>query len=67
MPSTIRAMSATTELTADGRDEGVRVRIKGTNLLDAKFRFEQSANGITRMQREYTTGRTLSVGFSWEF
>jgi hypothetical protein len=47
--------------------QGVRVKVKGTNLLDAEYRFQQSANGITRIQRTYTSGRTLSVGFSWEF
>jgi hypothetical protein len=46
--------------------EGVRVKIKGTNLLDEEYLFEQSANGISRIQRLYTVGRTFSVGFSWE-
>lgn len=46
---------------------GVRARLKGTNLLDAEHRFEQSASGITRMQRSYTTGRSFSAGLSWEF
>jgi TonB-dependent receptor len=46
---------------------GARIKVKGTNLLDAEYRFEQSANGITRMQRAYSVGRNLSVGFSWEF
>ncbi len=46
---------------------GVQVKVKGTNLLDAKYLFEQSANGITQMQRSYSVGRTFSVGFSWEF
>jgi hypothetical protein len=47
--------------------QGVRMKLKGTNLLDAEYRFEQSANGITRVQRLYSVGRTFSVGFSWEF
>jgi hypothetical protein len=47
--------------------QGLRAKVKGTNLLDAKYRFEQSDNGITRMQREYSVGRTFSVGLSWEF
>jgi hypothetical protein len=47
--------------------QGVRVKLKGTNLLDADYLFEQSANGITRTQRMYSTGRTFSVGFSYEF
>jgi hypothetical protein len=46
---------------------GVRVKLKGTNLLDADYLFEQSANGITRTQRSYSVGRTMSVGLSWEF
>jgi hypothetical protein len=46
---------------------GARIKLKGTNLLDAEYRFEQSANGITRMQRAYSVGRNLSVGLSWEF
>jgi hypothetical protein len=47
--------------------QGVRVKLKGTNLLDAKYAFEQEANGITRVQRSFSTGRTFSVGFSWDF
>lgn len=47
--------------------QGARIKVKATNLLDAEYRFEQSDNGITRVQRLYTVGRTFSVGFSWEF
>lgn len=47
--------------------QGVQVKIKATNLLDAEYRFQQSDNGITRVQRSYSLGRTFSVGFSWEF
>ncbi len=47
--------------------QGVQVKLKATNLFDAQYRFEQSAGGITRMQRAYTTGRNFSVGLSWEF
>lgn len=46
---------------------GARAKIRASNLLDAPFLFEQSANGITRMQRRYEIGRTISVGLSWEF
>ncbi len=42
-------------------------KLRATNLLDSEFRFEQEANGITQVQRFYSTGRTLSVGISWEF
>lgn len=45
---------------------GARARIKGTNLLDDDYLFQQSANGITRLQRRYTVGRTFSVGLTWE-
>jgi hypothetical protein len=41
------------------------VRLKAENLLDAPYRWEQSANGITRIQREYAVGRSLSVGLSY--
>ncbi len=47
--------------------QGVRVKVKGVNLLDAEYLFEQSANGIARVQRSYFAGRTISVGFSWDF
>ncbi|MDX1748515.1 MAG: TonB-dependent receptor, partial [Halobacteriales archaeon] len=47
--------------------QGVRAKIKATNLLDEPYVFEQSANGFTRVQREYSVGRTFSVGLSWEF
>lgn len=46
---------------------GATAKIKATNLLDADYRFEQEANGITQIQRIYSTGRTFSVGLSWEF
>jgi hypothetical protein len=46
---------------------GVRVKLKGTNLLDADYTFNQSAGGITRMQRFYSAGRTFSIGLSWDF
>jgi hypothetical protein len=47
--------------------QGVRMKLKGTNLLDAEYLFQQSDNGITRVQRQYTVGRTFSVGLSYEF
>lgn len=46
---------------------GATAKLKATNLLDADYRFEQQANGITQIQRLYRTGRTFSVGLSWEF
>ena len=46
---------------------GAKARVRATNLLDADYRFEQSANGITQIQRLFTTGRTISVGISWEY
>ncbi len=48
-----------------GLPMGGSVTVKGENLLDTPHRFEQSANGITLIQREYWVGRTLSVGLSW--
>ena len=45
---------------------GAAAKFKATNLLDAGYRFEQEANGIVQVQRFYTTGRTFSVGLSWE-
>ena len=45
---------------------GATAEIKATNLLDADYRFEQEANDIVQVQRRYTTGRTFSVGLSWE-
>jgi hypothetical protein len=46
---------------------GARAEIKGSNLLDDEYLWRQSANGITLVQRQYTVGRTFSVGLSWEF
>lgn len=46
---------------------GAKAKLKAINLLDADYRFEQEANRITQVQRLYTTGRTFSVGVSWEF
>jgi hypothetical protein len=50
-----------------GLPAGTRVKVKASNLLNAPFLFEQSGNGITRMQRRFEIGRTISVGLSWEF
>lgn len=46
---------------------GATAKVKATNLLDEPYAFEQSANGVTLVQRHYSVGRTLSVGLSWEF
>jgi len=46
---------------------GARASVKASNLLDEAYSFSQSLNGITRLQRQYTVGRTISVGLSWEF
>lgn len=46
---------------------GARVKLKGTNLLDSDYAFQQSDNGITRVQRSYSLGQTFSVSLSWEF
>lgn len=45
----------------------VRVKLKASNILDEPFRFEQEANAITQLQREYRTGVTFSFGMSYDF
>ncbi|MFW6078267.1 MAG: TonB-dependent receptor domain-containing protein [Gemmatimonadota bacterium] len=42
-----------------------RLSIEATNLLDAEYRHEQTANGITLVQKQYRVGRTFSFGLSW--
>ncbi len=51
---------------AFGLPGNARVKLKGSNLLNAPYRFEQSANGVTLVQQEYEVGSTISVGLSWE-
>jgi len=46
---------------------GVSTKLKITNLLNDEYLFEQSANGITLTQREYQSGTSYSLGFSYEF
>lgn len=46
---------------------GARAKLKATNLLDQDYTFIQEANGFERVQRQYSVGRTISVGLSWEF
>lgn len=46
---------------------GAKAKVRATNLLDAAYLFSQEDNGINLVQREYRTGRTFSVGLSWEF
>ena len=46
---------------------GATAKIKATNLLDAQYLFEQTANDVTLVQRRYSVGRTISVGLNWEF
>lgn len=41
------------------------LKLKAENLLDQPYRWEQSANGITRLQREYQVGQTVSIGLSY--
>ncbi len=43
----------------------VDLELEATNLLDSEHLWEQSMNGITRVQRRYTTGRTFSVSFTY--
>ena len=42
------------------------LKLKASNMFDAPYRFEQSKNDITHVQREYWTGRTFSMGLSWD-
>ncbi|MFW6088311.1 MAG: TonB-dependent receptor domain-containing protein, partial [Gemmatimonadota bacterium] len=41
------------------------VTLKAENLLDSPYRWQQSANGVTRIQREYRVGRSVSIGLSY--
>lgn len=41
------------------------LKLKAENILDQPYRWEQEANGITRVQREYQVGQTLSIGLSY--
>lgn len=43
----------------------VDMELEATNLLDSEHLWEQSMNGITRVQRRYTTGRTFSMSFTY--
>lgn len=45
---------------------GVTAKARATNLLDAPYLFEQSLNGITRVQRRYMAGRMFAISLSWE-
>lgn len=44
---------------------GVEMELEASNLLDSEHLWEQSMNGITRVQRRYTSGRTFSVSFTY--
>ncbi|MFB6240642.1 MAG: hypothetical protein ABEJ46_03620, partial [Gemmatimonadota bacterium] len=44
---------------------GVEMELEATNLLNSEHLWEQSMNGITRVQRRYTTGRTFSLSFTY--
>ncbi len=43
----------------------LELEVKAENLLDAAHRWEQSANGITHVQREYHEGRSFSASLSF--
>jgi outer membrane receptor protein involved in Fe transport len=45
---------------------GTRVKFQGKNLLNSAYRFEQSQNGITLLQREYKTGASYDLSLSFE-
>ncbi|NIP58980.1 MAG: TonB-dependent receptor, partial [Gemmatimonadetes bacterium] len=46
--------------------QNFQLTAKAENLLDAEYRWEQSANGVTRVQRSYREGRTFSLSVSFE-
>lgn len=50
-----------------GLPRGIRAKIKLANLLDDAFVYQQSANGITEVQRRYKTGANISVSLVHEF
>jgi len=41
------------------------LKVQAENLLDAEYRWEQSANGITRVQRSYHRGQSFSASLSF--
>ena len=43
----------------------VDMELEAANLLDSEHLWEQSMNGITRVQRRYRTGRVFSVSFTY--
>jgi len=43
-----------------------RLKFRAMNLLNSPFRFEQSNNGITLLQREYKIGATFELGYSYD-
>ena len=44
---------------------GLELTAKARNLLDSEHLWEQSANGVTRVQRSFSEGRTFSVSVSF--
>jgi outer membrane receptor protein involved in Fe transport len=45
---------------------GTRVKFQGKNILNSPYRFEQSKNGITLLQREYEVGASYDLSMSFE-
>ena len=43
---------------------GTSMKFKVNNLFDSKYLFEQEANGITLLQREYRVGTSYSLGLA---
>ncbi len=43
----------------------VELKLKAENLLDSAHLWEQSAHGITRVQRRYTEGRSFSASLTY--
>lgn len=44
---------------------GLTAKLQAENLLDAQYLFQQSANGVTQVQRAYKVGRSFSLGLNW--
>lgn len=47
-----------------GLRNGLGLRVNVENLLNDEYLFEQSKNGITATQRQYSPGTTVSIGLS---
>ena len=66
VPDIVEQPRAQLDLTLkQGLWRDVELKLKAENLLDAEHLWEQSANGITRVQRRYTEGRSFSASLTF--